>query len=332
MSNNSESFRNELVTRLFDQIPQEQLKNVISILDATMSSYDITRKPVELIPTNGLPEVVKYFLASKAVENLSRKTLKIYKLRLEDFFATVRKPFQDIRANDIRLYLYYYKDQRHASDAYLDDIRRILNSFFSWLVNNEYLLRNPCATVDRIKYQTKEREPLTAYELEVLRWNCKNVREKALVDFLYSTGVRVSECHDINLSDIDWDRRSVIIQHGKGNKRRTVFFNAESELSLRKYLESRSDDNDALFVSIRNPHNRLCVRALESIITKIAARCDMHVFPHKLRHTFATSGLHGGISLEKLQALMGHAKPETTLIYAKLDSMDLQREHQRVYA
>ena len=332
MSDNSEAFRNEIATKLLDSLPQDQVRAVLAMLDSTISNYDISQKPVALITSNGIPEVVKYYLASKAVENISKGTLKIYKLRLEDFFSVVKKGFNDVRPNDIRMYLYYYKKSHNASDAYLDNIRRILNAFFSWLVDNEYLLRNPCASVDRIKYQAPERQPLTAYQLEVLRWNCKTIREKALVDFLFSTGVRVSECRDINLSDIDWVNRSVVIRHGKGDKRRTVFFNAESELTLRKYIESRNDSNEALFVTVRNPHHRMGVKALENEIANISKRCDLHVFPHKLRHTFATSGLRGGMPLDKLQALMGHTKPETTLIYAKQDQSDLKLAHQRVYA
>lgn len=332
MSDNSETFRTELATKLLNSLPQDQVKTVLSILDTTIRDYDISQKPVSLITIDGVPEVVKYYLASKAVENLSTGTLKVYRLRLIDFFTVTKKHFGDIRANDIRMYMFFCKDKRRASDAYLDNIRRILNAFFCWLVDNDYMLKNPCASVERVKYQAPQRVPLTAYELEDLRWHCETIREKALVDFLFSTGVRASECQDVNISDIDWATRSVVIRHGKGNKRRLVYFNAESELTLRKYLESRQDSNEALFVTVRSPHHRLGIKAIQNEIAKIAARCNMHVFPHKLRHTFATSGLRGGMPLDKLQALMGHAKPETTLIYAKLDQTDLQREHQRVYA
>lgn len=332
MSDNSESFRNELAARLMQSLPQDQVQSVLQALDATIGSYDISHKPVALITTDGIPEVVKYYLVSKAVENLSPGTLKIYRLRLIDFFTVMKKIPSDIRAADIRMYLFFCKDQRHASDGYRDNIRRILNAFFSWLVANDYAVKNPCASVECIKHQTPERVPLTPYELEELRWVCRTVREKALVDLLYSSGVRASECSAANLSDIDWESRSIIIRHGKGDKRRIVYFNAESELSLRKYLETRHDDCEALFVTIRNPHHRLGIRSIETEIGKIGRRCENHVFPHKLRHTFATSGLRGGMPLDKLQALMGHAKPETTLIYAKLDQTDLQREHQRVYA
>lgn len=332
MPDNSETFRSQMVSRLYDTLPQDQLQNVLAVLDSALQDYDITRKPVTLVPASGIPEVVKYFLASKAVENLSRGTLKIYRLRLEDFFRRIQKPFSDVRANDIRLYLCWYKTEKHASDGYLDNIRRILSAFFGWLVANEYIIRNPCASVECIKHQAPERIPLTPYELEELRWVCRTVREKALVDLLYSSGVRASECSAANLSDINWEARSIVIRHGKGNKRRVVYFNAESELSLRKYLETRQDDCEALFVTIRRPHHRLGIRSIETEIGKIGRRCENHVFPHKLRHTFATAGLRGGMPLDKLQALMGHAKPETTLIYAKQDQTDLQREHSRVYA
>ena len=329
---NSEMFRTEFISRLFSSMPQDQVINVMRVLDLTLPDYDVSRRPVSIITVDGVPDAVRYFIASKAVENLSRKTLNLYHLRLVDFFSVVKKPIQDISANDIRLYLFFCKDQRSASDSYLDNIRRILNSFFSWLVKNEYILRNPCNTVEKIKYQAKPRQPLTSYELEVLRWNCDSLREKALIDFFFSTGVRLSELHDANISDIDWTNRSMVVRHGKGNKQRIVFFNAESELSLRKYLESRSDENDALFVSMRRPHSRLCLKAIQNVVSKVSVRSDLHVFPHKLRHTFATCGIRCGMPLEKLQALMGHSKPETTLIYAKLDAVDLQREHQRVYA
>lgn len=328
----AETFRNELAARLLSTLPQDQVQAVLATLDKTLQDYDVSRKPVTLITQNGLPEVVRFYLASKAIENLSQGTLKVYRLRLEDFFRVARKPFTEISPNDIRMYLFFCRSQRSASDAYLDNIRRILSAFFTWLVDNEYLIRNPCASVDKVKYQPAERNPLTPYQLEELRWSCQTIREKALVDFLFSTGVRVSECRDVNLSDIDWESRSVIIRHGKGDKRRVVFFNAESELTLKKYLETRKDSNEALFVTVRNPHHRMGIKALQNEITKIASRCNMHVFPHKLRHTFATSGLRGGMPLDRLQALMGHAKPETTLIYAKLDQTDLRMEHSRVYS
>ena len=329
---NTESFRNELVSKLLESLPREHVMTVLHVFDAIIPNYDISEKKVSMIVCDGLPEVVKYFIASKAVRNLSRGTLNIYKLRLSDFFTVVAKPFQDITANDIRMYLFYNREKRNSSSSYLDNIRRILSSFFSWLTANEYILRNPCINIESIKYQEPTRSPLTAYELEVLRDHCEAVREKALVDLLSSSGIRLSECMDLNLSDIDWEQRSIIVRHGKGDKRRIVFFDAESELTLRKYIASRDDDCEALFVSERKPHNRIKQKALENIISKIANRANMHVYPHKLRHTFATTCIRHGMPLEDLQTLMGHSNPKTTMIYAKLDNTDLQMAHRRVYA
>ena len=310
----------------------DQLPDVLAAVDITMNDFDVAPKQMALITVNSVPDAVKHYIASKAVANLSLKTLDQYRYKLINFFSAVRKSFADVTANDIRMYLYQFKVEHHASDRYLDNIRTTLNGFFSWLVNNDYLTKNPCAKVDPIKYQVKKREPLSPYDLEVFRWNTIDVREKALIDFFFATGCRVSECAGVRLSDINWDDRSVHIRHGKGNKERTVYFNAESELSLREYIKTRNDQTDALFVSIRAPHQAIHAHALENILLKVSQRSGMHVFPHRLRHTFATAGLRGGIPIEHLQRLMGHEDPKTTLIYAKLDQMDLQRDHQRVYS
>ena len=330
--NGYEQFRSVLMMNLCPVLDASKIASVMQAVDISLGNFNVSKKEMQIITANGIPEVVKLYLATKAVANLSMKTLCQYKYKLFNFFGTVKKSYLDITTTDIRIYLYNYKKEHKCSDIYLDNIRITLNSFFEWLSDNEYIGKNPCANVEHIKYQEKKREPLSAYDLEVLRWNCKTIREKALVDFLFSTGCRVSECSDVNLSDINWDARSVIIRHGKGNKMRTVFFNAESELSLQKYLETRADNEEALFVRCRSPHCRLSSRGIENEIHNIGIRCIGKVFPHKLRHTFATSGLKGGMPLDKLQALLGHENPRTTLIYAKQDATDLQREHQRVYA
>lgn len=331
MSENS--LRAEFAASLLYCVPMEQISTILSAFDEVLSGYRVEKIGMDLITQSGsAQEFVKMYIASKAISNLSMGTLYQYKLRLEDFIGTVSKPITDITTNDIRLYLYHYKSDRNATNNYLDQIRKILNSFFCWLQNNNYIDSNPCTNVDHIKFQAAERKSLTSYELEILRYNCHNIREKAIVDFLFSTGCRVSEFCAANKSDIDWQQRSLVIRHGKGDKRRVVFFNAESELTLRKYLETRCDDSEALFVGSRSPHNRLSVKAVQNILNKVSARCNMHVYPHMLRHTFATSGIRSGMPLEKLQTLMGHAEPRTTLIYAKMDQSDLRREHMRVYS
>ena len=332
MENFTENFRNILAAKVSTFVRYDQLQEILSAFDAVASGYDIVKKQVDLITTETVPEVVKIFLASKAVENCSLKTLDQYRYKLINFFSAVKKPYTDVTTNDIRVYLYNYKTSHNISEHTVENTRLVFNSFFQWLEDNEYIKTNPCARIERVKFQQKKREPLSSYDLELLRWNCKTLREKALIDFLFSTGCRVSECSDVNKSDVNWGERSVLIRHGKGNKMRTVYFNAESELSLRLYLDSRDDFEDALFVCSRAPHNRLSARGIENEIKGISERAHVKAFPHKLRHTFATFGLHGGMPIERLQALMGHADTKTTLVYAKMDCVDLQREHSRVYA
>ena len=332
MSSNYEYFRTILTLNLSTVINNpETMKNVLSMVDLSMQDFELSRKPMEIIPANDMATVIKCYLAAKGVANLSLKTLKQYRYKLVHFFDTVRKSYMDIRANDIRIYLYNFKLERHASDCYVDNVRITLNSFFQWLVDNEYLDRNPCARVDKIKYQQKRRQPLSTLSLEDLRWNCRTVREKALIDFLFSTGCRVSECADVLQSDIDWNNNSVVIRHGKGDKERTVYFNDESKVTLREYLRSRNDNNPALWVSMKAPHQQLQSHALENIVKNVGDRTGIHAYPHKLRHTFATVGLRNGMPLEKLQALLGHTNPQTTLIYAKLNNEQMKMEHQKAF-
>lgn len=332
MSTNYENFRTVLTLNLSTVIDdQEMLKNVLSMVDLSMQNFEISNKPLDIIPASGFPEVAKYYLASKGVSNLSKGTLKQYRYKLTHFFDTVKKPYTDITANDIRIYLFSFKQERNASDCYVDNVRITLNSFFQWCVDNEYLLRNPCAKVDKIKYQTKRREPMTTLSLEDLRWHCQDVREKALIDFLYSTGCRISECAGVLLSDIDWEKNSVRLRYCKGNKERTVFFNDEAKVSLKAYIEKRGHISPALWTSAKAPHQQLKTHALEDIVRKVGERAGIKTYPHKLRHTFATVGLRNGMPLEKLQALLGHTNPQTTLIYAKLNSDLLQLEHQKAF-
>ena len=327
-----ENFRTVLTMNLCSVIQDtETMCNVLKMVDITMNDFEIKRKQMDIIPANDMDPVIKCYLASKAISNLSRNTLKQYRYKLTHFFNTVRKSYMDITANDIRIYLFNFKMERGASDCYMDNVRITLNSFFQWLVDNEYAQRKPCGKVDKIKYQQKRREPLSTYKLEDLRWHCENVREKALVDFLYSTGCRVSECAGVQISDIDWEKNSVHLRYCKGNKERTVYFNDEAKVSLRAYIEKRGYISTALWTSTRAPHQQLKSHALENIIKVVGERAGIHAYPHKLRHTFATIGLRNGMPLDKLQELMGHTNPQTTLIYAKQDSSQLHMEHQKAF-
>jgi integrase/recombinase XerD len=328
-----ENFRTVLTMNLCSVIQDaETISNVLRMVDITMGDFEIQRKQMDIIPANDMAPVIKCYLASKAIANLSRNTLKQYRYKLTHFFDTVRKSYLDVTANDIRIYLGNFKIERNASDCYMDNIRITLNSFFQWLVDNEYAQRNPCAKVDKIKYQPKRRQPLSPYNLENLRWHCENVREKALIDFLYTTGCRVSECAGVLLSDIDWENNAVHLRNRKGGKEGIVYFNDEAKVSIKAYLEKRGYISPALWTSKKAPHQQLKSHAIENIIKKAGERVGIEVFPHKLRHTFATIGLRNGMPLDKLQVLMGHTNPQTTLIYAKQNNDQIHLEHQKAFS
>ena len=328
-----ENFRTVLTLNLSTVVSDpETIRKVLEMVDFSMGDFEISRKAMEIIPATGFPEVAKYYLASKGVANLSPGTLKQYRYKLTHFFDTVRKSYADVTANDIRIYLYNFKTERNASDSYIDNVRITLNSFFQWLVDNEYLPRNPCAKVDKIKYVQKPREPLTTFNLESLRWFCETEREKALIDFLYSTGCRISECAGALISDINWEQNSVHLRFCKGKKERTVYFNDEAKVSLRAYIEHRGHISTALWTSLKAPHNQLQTHALENIVRTVGERAGIHVFPHKLRHTFATVGLRNGMPIDKLQFLLGHSSPNTTMIYAKEDTNQAHAEHQKAFS
>ena len=330
---NYESFRLEFADKLncMGYLPVD---DILAALDAASSGYEITRKCVDLIPADEIPPAVKMYIASKTVEHLAKGTLSLYLLRLKQFFGVVHKPLEQVDANDIRMYLYQYKNLNGTMDSTLEGIRLALNSFFEWCVQEDYLIKNPVRRIPSIRVDSPERLPMTALELETVRGCCKTLREKAMVDLLYSSACRVSEFCALNISDINFENHTIHIERGKGGKGRTTYLNAESEISLRAYLASRKDDKEALFVGCRSPHDRLAVKAVQNEIAKIVGRCNInaHVTPHIFRHTAASLALQRGMPLEQVQKFLGHARIQTTLRYAKTLSQDVQLNHARCIA
>ena len=328
-----ESMRLEFADRLNDMATLT-VSDVLAALDDVSSSYKIERACTDLIPVDEIPQAVRLYIASKTVEHLARGTLDLYLLRLKQFFGTVHKPIDKVDANDVRVYLYKYKELHGVKDSTLEGMRLALNSFFEWCVQEDLLIKNPVRRIPTIRVDSPERLPMTAYELETVRGCCKTLREKAMVDLLYSTACRVSEFCALNIADINWENHTVHIERGKGGKGRTTYINAEAEISLRAYLASRKDDKPALFVSCRSPHDRLAIKAVQNEISKIVGRCSInaHVTPHIFRHTAASLALQRGMPLEQVQKFLGHARIQTTLRYAKTLSQDVQLNHARCIA
>ena len=329
---NYDSMRLELIGKLSEQFPAETVERIVTTVDVVSNGYEISRKETGLIVNGSIPEIVKVYIAAKAVENLSRGSLENYRLTLVNFFSTVNKPLSDITANDIRIYLYNYKKERNVKDSTLESKRIVIHSFFAWCVDEEYLSKNPARKVSPIRIQQPNRHGMTPLELERFRSLCQTKREKATVDFLFSTGCRVQELCNVKKSDIDWNEKTVNIVHGKGGKNRVTFLNPEAIISLSDYINSRNDDCEYLFTTTRQ-HKQLSKKSVEVSINNIASRStkefSTHITPHVFRHTAATVALRNGMPIEQVQRFLGHSKISTTLIYASTDDNMVKMNHQK---
>lgn len=332
--NHYETFKLEFITSLPD-IPQDILDQVLHTLDLTAQSYSIEKSTTDIIVANEpFPQVLKLFLAAKAIEGLSPKTLNIYSLTIKNFLNAVNKPFNNITTNDIRIYLFNYKQTHNIKNSTQETMRIIITNFFEWCVREELLTKNPARSIHPIKTESKPRSALTPIELEYIRRACKTSREKALIDFLYSTGCRVSEVCGARVDDIDWVNKRVLIRHGKGNKTRWTYLNAECIVSLKAYLNTRTTANEYVFIAERKPSTSpLTPKTIQSIIQKIIGRVTdplhCHVTPHVFRHTAATTALHNGMPIEQVRNFLGHSNINTTMIYAKVDSEDVKNSHSK---
>lgn len=334
-----EHFRTQVLTLLqkYTDYENEQINTILSFLDRVAEGYEFSQKTTELAiyDEGGIPYAVKCYLATKAVESCSPGTLKLYGGRLKIFFEWVTIPLEKITANDIRLFLYEYKNrnpEKPVSDRTMDKFRSILANFFKWCVSEKYLTENPMENVSQIKFEVKPREALDQYELEQIRYAARDdLRDSAIIEFLYSTGCRAAELIIVKKDDIDWNNKTVHL-FGKGRKHRTSYINAKAEVTIKKYLESREDDSEYLFVSKRAPHNPLSVKTIEDIIKKIMKKCpDIHktVTPHIFRHTTATIALQNGMPIENVSKLLGHSQVSTTQIYAETSDDNIALDHKK---
>lgn len=272
---------------------------------------------------------VQLFLAAKRVEGCSDKTLKYYGATLRIVLAALEKPVFHITTDDLRLYMDQYSHDNNVTKITLDNIRRILSSFFTWLENEDYIMKSPMRRIHKIKTQKTVKETYSDEELEILRDSVKNLRDRALVEFLCSTGVRVGEVVLLNRDDIDFINRECIVL-GKGNKQRRVYFDARVKVHLQKYLDSRDDDNPALFVSRQKPHRRLQIRGMEIFLHKLGQRLNLcRVHPHKFRRTLATMAIDKGMPIEQVQQILGHQNVDTTLLYAQVNQENVKLSHKK---
>ena len=269
------------------------------------------------------------FISAKKVEGCSDKTLAYYRKTVQDMLDAIGKPAQQIMTDDLRKYLSDYQEQRGAGKVTIDNIRRILSSFFSWLEDEDYILKSPVRRIHKVKTAKVVKDTYTDEALEKMRDGCGNLRDLAIIDMLASTGMRVGELVLLNREDINFEERECVVL-GKGNKERVVYFDARTKIHLQNYLESRTDNSSALFVGLRAPHNRLSIGGVESMLRELGQELSIpKVHPHKFRRTLATTAIDKGMPIEQVQQLLGHQKIDTTLHYAMVKQQNVKQAHRK---
>ena len=277
----------------------------------------------------GTQNYVKVFLAAKRVEGCSEKTVRYYDSTIRNVLTAIGKDAKDITTDDLRMYLDEYQSRSGASKVTIDNIRRILSSFFAWLEDEDYIPKSPVRRIHKVKTCKTVKETYSDEALELMRDNSECVRDLAIIDMLASTGIRVGELVKLNRTDVDFENRECIVL-GKGNKQRKVYFDARTKIHLQNYLKSRTDSCEALFVSLQKPYNRLLISGVEIRLRELGRRLDMNkVHPHKFRRTLATMAIDKGMPIEQVQQLLGHQSVDTTLQYAMVNQNNVKLSHHR---
>ena len=277
-------------------------------------------------------EYLNLFLAAKKIEGCSDRTLDYYEKTVRHLLQKITTPIRKVNTDEIRTYLVEYQKINNCSKVTIDNIRRNISSFFSWLEEEDYILKSPMKRIHKIKAKTVVKEVISDEEIEKLRDECSQKRDLAMIDLLYSTGMRVGELVNLNISDIDFEQRECIV-FGKGDKERRVYFDAKTKIHLKEYLDGRKDDNQALFVSQMSPHNRLKISGVEIRVRNLGKTLGIsRLHPHKFRRTMATRAIDKGMPIEQLQKILGHSQIDTTMQYAIVNQKNVKTSHQKYMA
>lgn len=324
-----EQFICEVIHYLPSYAP-DQISEIKEAIRIILCKYDLNAKETSLqVVDNSSFHYLHIYLEACEQAGKSNGTINLYQFHLSHFLSYVNKGIHNINDDDVYTYLYNYRHKRNVSNSYINQLRLVINGFFKWLIKKRILSTNPVDTIDPTKCQKKVKKPLSAEEVERLRSACQTERDLAIIECLYSTAVRASELLFLNRSDISLIRDDIIV-FGKGGKERITYLNAKSHIHLQNYLSLRTDDNPALFVSSKAPHNRLTRRGLEDVLNRIALSANVkNVHPHRFRRTSATDLLNAGMPIEQVQELLGHKTIETTRIYCTINQEAVKHNHKR---
>lgn len=307
---------NGILEGMTETLTDDQLQKLENVLVVQLHGLKIEEECTELVVSERHWEkVLRLYIASKRLENCAESTLQNYERCVRMMMEGLNKKLPDITTNDLRYYLAVYQNQRKISMSYMETLRHYISSFFAWVTDEGYIDRNPARRLKRVKVPQKIKKPYTAEEREHLKDIAKTQRDLAIMELLYSTAGRIGEVVAINREDVDFYRKEIVIWGEKGKQERTVYLTDGCIYHLRKYLDSRTDDNPALFVSLRKPHARIGKNGIEAMLRKLGLAAGIHAHPHKFRRTMLTDGGARGIPLQELQKYAGHKKADTTMLY-----------------
>lgn len=320
---------NTILQGMLGTLNNAQMQKLSKVLDNTLDKYFDKDNTDTLTITENNQQLLNTFINSKRVEGCSEKTLTYYKNTITSFLDTLNKRIQEIETSDIRDYLTEYQKIHNSSKVTIDNMRRIFSSLFAWLENEDYILKSPVRRIHKIKSSIIVKDTYSDEALEIMRDNCSEIRDLAMIDMLASTGMRVGEIVLLNRTDINFTERECIV-FGKGNKERIVYFDARTKIHLKNYLDSRQDTNPALFVSLKAPFNRITIGGIEARLRALGFKIGLSkVHPHKFRRTLATIAIDKGMPIEQLQHLLGHRKIDTTLQYAMVKQNNVKLAHRK---
>lgn len=324
--------KNNLIADIQFQIKpylsQNQYLKLTQVLIDHFEDIEIIYRNKDLIKLNN-EELLNRFLSAKEIEGCSKKTINYYRKTIEKMLIKTNKRIEDIKTEDLRKYLTEYKKNNNLSKTTVDNVRRILSSFFSWLEDEDYIIKNPVKRIHRIKKGRVVKDVLSDENIERLCDNCDNIRDLAILELLISTGIRVGELVKLNIEDINFNERECVV-FGKGESERIVYFDARCKIHLQEYLNTRTDNNPALFVQFRKPYNRLGINGVEVRLKKIGEKSKIgNVHPHKFRRTLATKAIDKGMPIEQVQRLLGHIQIDTTMQYAMVNQSNVKIAHRK---
>ena len=316
----------EILNDMAEELSVMQLKKLQEVLLKRLQEQDEQVEPARN------DEYLEMFINAKKIEGCSERTLKYYRSSVQHMFSRIETPVRKITTEQLREYLTGYQKINNCGKSTVDNIRRNISSFFSWLEEEDHILKSPMRRIHKIKTKTKVKETISDEDIERLRDHCEVTRDIAIIDLLYSTGIRVGELVNLDIKDINFEQRECIV-YGKGEKERRVYFDAKAKLHLQNYISSRKDNNPALFVTLDAPHERLKISGVEIRLRELGRKLNLtRIHPHKFRRTMATRAIDKGMPIEQVQKLLGHSQIDTTMHYAIVNQTNVKTSHRKYIA